>query len=145
MEGNTMSTTTHRKNHNRSITVDFQSEATYHQLREDGHAFVEFVGAFITSLGFQLFHKCDCPGGCALTRHSSYLRVRLGNLVIWRLQCKHCRAVFTLLPHFALRYRSMTPEHAQQALLAVYGGLSFEWTAMIVPEVSVMAVYRVAM
>jgi hypothetical protein len=83
-----MSTTTHRKNHKRSITVDFQSATTYQQLREDGHAFVEFVVACITTLGFQLLHKCGCPGGCALTRHSSYMRVRLDKLVIWRLQCK---------------------------------------------------------
>ena len=137
-----MATTTHRKNQNRSITVNFQDKATYHQLRQDGRAFVEFVVAFITSLGFQLVHKCGCPGGCALTRHSSYVRVRVGDLVIWRLQCTHCRAVFTILPHFVLRYRSMTPEHAEQALLAVYGGLSLEWTAMVVPDVSPMGVYR---
>jgi hypothetical protein len=137
-----MSTTPHHKHHNRTITVDFHTETTYHQLRHDGHAFIEFVVAFITALGFQLVHKCGCPGGCALTRHSSYMRVRVGNLVIWRLQCKHCRAVFTILPHFVLRYRSMSPEHAKQALLAVYGGLSLEWTAMVVPEVSPMGVYR---
>lgn len=137
-----MSATTHRKHQDRSITVDFQNEATYHRLRQDRRAFDEFVVAFITSLGFQLLHKCGCPGGCALPRHSSYGRVRVGNLVIWRLQCKHCRAVFTILPHFVLRYRSMRPEHAKQALLAVYGGLSLEWTAMVVPEVSPMGVYH---
>lgn len=137
-----MSTTPSQKHHNRTLTVDFHDEATYHQLRHDGHAFIEFVVAFITTLGFQLVHKCDCPGGCALTRHSSYTRVRIGNLVIWRLQCKHCRAVFTILPHFVLRYRSMTPEHAKQTLLAVYGGLSLEWTAMVVPNVSPMGVYH---
>jgi len=137
-----MSTTTQHTHQNRTITVDFQNEATYHRLRKDGGAFVEFVVAFILSLGVQLAHKCDCPGGCALTRHSSYTRVRVGNLVIWRVQCKHCRAVFTILPHCVLRYRSMTPEHAKQALLAVYGGLSLEWTAMVVPDVSPMGVYR---
>jgi hypothetical protein len=47
--------------------------------------------------------------------------------------------VFTILPHFVLRYRAMTPEQAQQVVLAVYGGLSLEWTAPIFPEVSVMA------
>lgn len=137
-----MPATPHQKHHNRTITVDFHNETTYHQLRHDGHAFIEFVVAFIAALGFQLMHKCGCPGGCALTRHSSYMRVRVGNLVIWRLQCKHCRAVFTILPHFVLRYRSMSPEHAKQALLAVYGGLSLEWTAMVVPDVSPMGVYR---
>ena len=137
-----MATTLHRTHQNRSITVDFHDEATYHRLRQDGRAFVEFVVAFLLSLGVQLAHKCGCPGGCALTRHSSYTRVRVGNLVIWRVQCKHCRAVFTILPHFVLRYQSMTPEHAKQALLAVYGGLSLEWTAMVVPDVSPMGVYR---
>jgi hypothetical protein len=40
-----------------------------------------------------------------LTRHSHYARVRLGGLTIWRIQCTRCRAVFTVLPHFVLRYR----------------------------------------
>ncbi len=137
-----MATTLHRTQQNRSITVDFHDEATYHRLRQDGRAFVECVVAFIVSLGVQLTHTCGCPGGCAFTRHSSYTRVRVGNLVIWRVQCKHCRAVFTILPHCVLGYQSMTPEHAKQALLAVYGGLSLEWTASVVPDVSPMGVYR---
>jgi hypothetical protein len=33
---------------NRTITVDFQNEATYVQLLGDGKAFVELVMAFIT-------------------------------------------------------------------------------------------------
>ena len=37
---------------NRTITVDFHDEATYSQLLADGKAFVEFVLAFILSLGF---------------------------------------------------------------------------------------------
>ena len=39
---------------NRTITVDFQDPSTYFQLISDGKAFVEFVLAFILSLGFQL-------------------------------------------------------------------------------------------
>jgi len=39
---------------NRTITVDFQNETTYFQLLGDGKAFVEFVVAFLLSLGFQL-------------------------------------------------------------------------------------------
>ena len=39
---------------NRTITVDFQNEATYFQLLGDGKAFLEFVFAFLLSLGFQL-------------------------------------------------------------------------------------------
>ena len=42
---------------NRTITVDFQDESTYFQLIHDGKAFVEFVLAFILSLGFQLTKK----------------------------------------------------------------------------------------
>jgi hypothetical protein len=34
----------------RTITVDFQNEATYFQLLGDGKAFVEFVCAFVGSV-----------------------------------------------------------------------------------------------
>src|SRR4029450_11272809 len=87
---------------NRTITVDFQNEATYVQLLGDGKAFVELVMAFILSLGFQLKHKATCQGGGCLTRHSHYVRVRLGGVTIWRLQCTTCRAVFTVLPPLRL-------------------------------------------
>jgi hypothetical protein len=39
---------------NRTITIDFQNEATYFQLLGDGKAFLEFVFACLLSLGFQL-------------------------------------------------------------------------------------------
>jgi hypothetical protein len=39
---------------NRTITVDFQNEATYFHLLGDGKAFVECVLAFLLALGFQL-------------------------------------------------------------------------------------------
>jgi hypothetical protein len=55
---------------NRTITVDFQNEATYVQLLGDGKAFVECVCAFLLSLGFQLLHKASCSEGGSLTRHS---------------------------------------------------------------------------
>ena len=104
--------------HNRTITVDFQDQTTYFQLLSDGKAFVEFVVAFILSIGFQLHHKASCTGGGCLTRHSHYARIRLGGLTIWRIQCTSCRAVFTVLPHFVLRYRRMSPDVARQALTA---------------------------
>jgi len=116
---------------NRTITVDFQDDSTYFQLIRDGKAFVEFVLAFILSLGFQLTHKATCSGGGCLTRHSHYARVRLGGLTIWRIQCTSCKAVFTVLPHFVLRYRRMSPDVARQALIATHGGLSLEWCATI--------------
>jgi hypothetical protein len=126
---------------NRTITVDFRNEATYFHLLEDGKAFLEFVFAFILSLGFQLTHKAPCGGGGGLTRHSHYVRVRLSGVTIWRLQCTTCKAVFTVLPHFVLRYRSMRPEVARDALLATHGGLSLEWCAVIC-NLSPMALYR---
>ena len=48
---------------NRTITVDFQNEATYVQLLSDGKAFVECVLVFLLALGFQLAHKATCRGG----------------------------------------------------------------------------------
>jgi len=65
---------------NRTITVDFQHEATYFQLLGDGKAFLECVLAFILSLGLQLTHKATCRGGGCLTRHSHDVRVRLGGV-----------------------------------------------------------------
>src|SRR6266566_2709491 len=126
---------------NRTITVDFQNETTYVQLLGDGKAFVELVLAFILSLGFQLKHKATCRGGRGLTRHSHYVRVRLGGVTIWRLQCTTCKAVFTVLPHFVLRYRQMRPEVARDALVATQGGLSLELCAVIW-HISPMALYR---
>ena len=96
---------------NRTITVDFHDETTYFELLSHGKAFVEFILAFILSLGFQLHHKSTCEGG-GLTRHSHYARVRLGSLTIWRIQCTRCKAVFTVMPHFVLRYRKMSPDAA---------------------------------
>src|SRR5438309_636671 len=126
---------------NRTITVDFQNEATYYQLLGDGKAFVECVLAFLFALGFQLTHKATCQGGGCLTRHSHYLRVRLGGDTIWRIQCTTCRAVFTVLPHFILRYRQMHPAVARDALWATHGGLSLELCAVLY-HISPMALYR---
>jgi len=102
--------------HNRTITVDFRDETTYCALLGNTKAFVEFVFAFFLTLGFQLLHKASCSEGGCLTRHSHYARVRLGGLTIWRIQCTTCKAVFTVLPHFVLRYRTMRPEVARDAL-----------------------------
>src|SRR3989475_12554148 len=131
----------HQTRANRTITIDFHNEATYFQLLGDGKAFVECVLAFLLALGFQLAHKATCRGGGCLTRHSHYARVRLGGLTLWRIQCTTCKAVFTVLPHFVLRYRQMRPEVARDALLATHGGLSLEWCAVIC-HISPMALYR---
>jgi hypothetical protein len=134
-------TATTQTRHNRTITVDFHDETTYVQLLGDGKAFVEWVMAFILSIGFQLKHKGFCRSGGCLTRHSHYVRVRLGGLTIWRIQCTRCKAVFTVLPHFVLRYRQMRPEVARDALLATHGDLSLELCAVIY-HISPMALYR---
>jgi hypothetical protein len=136
-----MGTAAEPRRENRTITVDFRDEATYFRLIADGKAFVECVLAFLRALGFQLKHQATCDGGGCLTRHSHYVRVRLGGIAIWRLQCTRCRAVFTVLPHFVLRYRQLHPEVARDALLATHGGLSLEWCAVIC-HVSPMALYR---
>src|SRR5215510_3954286 len=133
--------TVRQSRENRTITVDFQNEATYYQLLGDGKAFIECVLAFLFALGFQLKHKATCQGGGCLTRHSHYLRVRLHGVTIWRLQCTTCRAVFTVLPHFVLWYRQMPPEVARDALLATHGGLSLELCAVLY-HISPMALSR---
>ncbi|HSX77109.1 MAG TPA: hypothetical protein VLQ80_00860, partial [Candidatus Saccharimonadia bacterium] len=99
------------------------------------------VLAFMMAIGFQLIHKADCSKAGRLTRHSHYARVRLCGLTIWRLQCTTCKAVFTILPHFVLRYRRMSPDVARQALIATHGGLSLAWCAVIW-NISPMALYR---
>ena len=126
---------------NRTITVDFQDESTYFQLINDGKAFAEFVFAFLLSLRFQLNHKTSCSGDGCLTRHSHYARLRLGGLIIWRIQCTSCEAVFTVLPHFVLRYRRMSPEVSRQVLITPHGGLGLEWCAVMC-HISPMALYR---
>ena len=127
---------------NRTITVDFHDETTYSELLGNTKAFLEVVFAFLLAIGFQLTHQATCHGGGrCLTRHSHYARVRLGGLTIWRIQCTTCKTVFTVLPHFVLRYRMMRPEVARDALLATHGGLSLEWCAMI-GHISPMALYR---
>src|SRR6266446_7182764 len=126
---------------NRTLTVDFHDETSYFALLDNTKAFVEFVLAFILSIGFQLTHKSTCTGGGSLTRHSHYVRIRLDGLTIWRIQCTACKAVFTVLPHFVLRYRRMRPDVARQALIATHGGLSLEWCAVIY-HISPMALYR---
>src|SRR5438445_5948438 len=139
--GVTMRNTARQTRENRTITVDFRDEATYFRLLGDGKAFLECILAFVLSLGFQLTHKATCRGGGCLTRHSHYVRVRLGGVTIWRIQCTTCKAVFTVLPHFVLRYRQMRPEVARDALLATHGGLSLELCAVL-SHISPMALSR---
>ena len=57
-----MGTAAKRTRENRTITVDFRDDATYLQLLGDDKAFVEFVCAFLLSLGFQLAHRPPVTG-----------------------------------------------------------------------------------
>ena len=137
-----MRNTARQTRENRTITVDFQNEATYFQLLGDGKAFLECVLAFLLALGFQLKHKATCRGGGCLTRHSHYAPCPSG----WAHHLAdpvhaRVRAVFTVLPHFVLRYRQMRPEVARDALLATHGGLSLELCAVLY-HISPMALYR---
>src|SRR6266403_1530619 len=136
-----MRNTARQTRDNRTITVDFHDETTYVKRLDDRKAFVEFVLAFLLALGFQLTHQATCGGGGCLTRLSHDMRVRVGGVTIWRIQCTTCRAVFTGLPHFVLRYRQMCPEVARNALRATHGGLSLELCAVIY-HLSPMALYR---
>ena len=77
-----MRNTARQTRENRTITVNFQSEAAYFQLLGDRKAFLECVLAFVMSLGLQLKHKATCRGGGCLTRHSHYVRVRLNAVMI---------------------------------------------------------------
>src|SRR4029079_12585226 len=52
-----------------------------------------------------------------------------------------CKTVFTVLPHFVLRYRQRRPEVARDGLLATHGGLRLEWCAMS-GHISPMALSR---
>jgi hypothetical protein len=114
---------------------------TYFQLLGDGMAFLACVIAFVMSRGFQLKHKATCRGGGCLTRHAHDVRVRLGGVSSWRIQCTTGKAVLTVLPHVIWRDRQMRPEVARNALLATHGGLSLERCAVIGP-ISPMALYR---
>ncbi len=55
-----------KKREKRTITIDFNDEETYHELCKSCSGFIEFVVAYIMSLGLQLKHKCACQGGFKL-------------------------------------------------------------------------------
>ena len=42
--------------------------------------------------------------------------------------------MFTVLPHFVLRYRRVSPDVARQALIATHGGLSLEGCDRAIPH-----------
>jgi len=58
-----------------------------------------------------------------VTRHSHYVRVRLGGISIWRLQCTKCKPCSPCCA-FRLALSQMRPEVARDALLATTGAQS---------------------
>jgi hypothetical protein len=137
-----MRNTAHPTRDHRTITVDFRDDTTYLKLLNERQAFVAFVLAVLLARGVQFKHQATCGGGGGLTRHSHSMRVRGEGVTSWRLQCTTCQAVFTILPHFILRYRQRRPEVARDALMATHGGLSLERCAVL-GHISPMALYRV--
>jgi hypothetical protein len=75
----------HRLIRGHTLTVDFPDETTSFALMDPTKAFIEFVLAYILSIGFQLNHTSTCTGGCGLIRHSHDVRILLGGLPIWRI------------------------------------------------------------
>ena len=92
-------------------------------------------------LGFQLTHKATCQRRRVSDAPLPLCARPAGWAHHLALQCTTCRAVFTVLPHFVLRYRPMRPEVARDALLATHGGRSLELCAVIC-HISPMALYR---
>ena len=130
------------KNKNRTIIVDFGDRNQYQQMILNGKAFMEFVVAYILSMGFQLLHKKHCTSGSCFTRHSHYARVKSNNITIWRIECKTCGAVFTVIPSFLMRYFRHDTENVKNALIAYHGGLSLENCAICF-NISAMSLYRI--
>lgn len=129
------------KRKNRTVHVDFHNEAAYYDLIDNGPVFLDYVIAYVLSIGFQFFHKKHCSCKSSFKRHSHYARIRLGGITIWRIQCCECKATFTILPYFIMRYRPMSPENAKKAIIASNGGLSLENTSMIL-NISPMSIFR---
>ncbi len=126
---------------NRTLFIDFGSEERYLSLLEQTTLFVAEVVSFLLAIGAELLHKAGCPGGFALTRQSCYQHRRLGGLTIWRVQCKRCMAVFTVLSRFVMRHRALTVTQAEPALIGLMGGASFDTLSMML-SVPVMTLYR---
>jgi len=99
-----------------------------------GQAFSNVSSAFVMSLGFQLKHKSHLSRWWMPDAPLAYVRVRLGGITIWRMQCTTCRAVFTVLPHFVFALSSHAPEVARNAALGTHGRLGFRAVRGDVPH-----------
>src|SRR5713101_7744440 len=75
-------------------------------------------------------------------RNNNWLK-DLGNYFEWpKVAGAMIKTVFTILPHFVLRYRTMRPDVARDALVATHGGLSLAWCATLC-YIAPMALSRV--
>ena len=129
---------------NRTITVDFQETSTYLQLMDDGKAFVEFVFAFLLSLGFQLVHKATCTGGWVPDATLPLCSDSFG----WAHHLAHTVHLVQGGLHGLAAFRPPlsldATEVARDVLLATHGGLSLELCAVI-GHISPMALYRLCL
>lgn len=126
-----------RPRQNRTITVDFGDEATYNQLCRDGKGFIDFVVAFILSIGFQtqmrlFWWQSNTP--LPLYTHPSQRCNDLAGSVYHMSRCLYCLTPLRL---------TLSKDEARgcQESAATHGGLSLELCAMI-QNVSPMAIYR---
>jgi len=97
--------------------VDFHDETTYFALLGKHPRVCRVRPRLPLALGFPLLHKTSCSEGGSLTA----LPLRAGSPGrAHHLACPvhYMSSVFTVLPHFVLRYRQMRPEVAREALLA---------------------------
>ena len=101
---------------NRTIPIDCPKESPYSARLGTPQAFVAFGFALLLSSGFPRLHKAPWRSGGGLPRPSPSVRVRVGGLPLWRIECATCQAVCTVLPPGVLRYRTRRPEGARDAL-----------------------------
>src|SRR6266540_3618414 len=108
------SSTKKQKRSNRTINVEFGEEEKYLSLLQSAATYLSAIVGYLVTIGASLRHKKNCKGGYELTRHSHY--ERRNGITIWRVECKKCRAVFTVLPHFIIRYKDMKIAEVEKAM-----------------------------
>lgn len=122
---------------NRTIVADLGDERQYRELISQGtFQIFQVLLAFLVTNQISLRHKDSCSASLShLTPFGFYFRKR-NNLFIFRIQCSRCKATFSVLPHFLVRYRSQPASVFEKALIAYHGGLSFENVFRLFPEIT---------
>ena len=111
---------------NNTLTIAFGSMQNYKELIRDSGLLIIYVIHYLKTIHFELIHRDGCCGGFHLTGFTTYTRKRNGNLLIWRIQCPHCKKTWSILPEFALRYTGLPPAKAWKCLYNSYYGASLE-------------------